>query len=369
MQHKIILKPGFSSPAVEALLTDAANTVTDYVKVQAKHDCQKEPGISEPAFKITILDFIQAKIQQVIDGIRQNLLVASRIMQVREFEITAKKQCEKNKAEIVERELQIKELERKKQLSTPDQQKMKSRVWLPVVAISVAIADAAVANNSFRQAGYSVILALLASAAIFGVISILNLIVAPWINNAPGKAKKVLRGAIILITGFLFFLSIANLRATGLNNLIDTAIHTSAMPESNLQVSVWPICLVSFGLFATVFFASIFFWQGKEEKTKAEQYKKLHTQITLLQQEVTTLQQETGILESDILTQKDEARELFDYYKKTILRIKNTGTFSVTLYKKTYASFTATIPGFFSDKQDFIYDEEINFFNPEKQEL
>jgi hypothetical protein len=369
MQNKIILTPGYSNPLVESTLNTVTAELEDYVTIKAKSDSQKEADISEPAFRVTILDFIQAKIQQTIDSIRQNLLVASGLIKVREFEINTKKQCEQNKNEITDKKLRTAELERRKAALKPDRKKMRIRRGLFYVALFVGLADACLAFSSFRQASYSVIMALIASVAIFGVISISNLILVPLVKNAQGALQKRIRIGVILLVSFFFFFSIASLRATGINSDINVTVNASETPQQNVAISAWPICLISYTLFSIVFLASLFFWQKQEEKMQEQEYKDIGTAITALQKEINELEKKTKIIETDIIRQKDEARELFDYYKKTILRIKNTGTFSVTLYKKTYASFTATIPGFFSDKHDFIYDEEINFFNPEKQEL
>lgn len=360
----------FSIPAIEFLLKDLYAELQDFAQTQGRQDGQKDVDITEPSFQIKISDYIRSRGQHVIDFIKQTVLVASQVLHVRELEQTAKHACEQIQLTIDDKEHQLVALERAKKSFVQDLFKLKYAKWLLPLAIFVGGADGVLAYAGFRSASYSTMQAFIASMAITLIIATSHILYAPWVFQSKNKWQRSLKIGGILTAAFLFFYWISNIRAEGINNTINLTVSASNMQvEAAPHISQWAICGISFALFAVILFSSLLVWRSREERLCDAKYQKICADINRLKNEMQGLEKEIADTKNRILAQKRDTRIAYDYVRKAIQRTKHICDGAIATYKQTYVRFHQTVPVFLTNTPELQYDENLQLFEPEKQEV
>jgi hypothetical protein len=358
---------GYSNSSIEELLSEASVELNEYCSIQAKQDAEKETELTELSVKIKIWDYANSRMQITIDQIRQKLLPVSKIISVREFGEHAEKECTKKQAEIDYNEQLLAQQLRKKKTLIPDPLKLKWGIWVMVFNILAGASDGILVFTSFR-AVYPFLLAVISAATVAAAISAAPLAYVPWILKAPTELKRRIRMAIIILVATAFFAVISNLRASSLSSTVSTAVDSTTVVTSS-HIPATTICIVSVTLFCCVLFLSLRFWKSKEERLKEFDYRTLCNEISNTQNIIQQLQEDKQQLILKVQLEKKQARELYDYTKKSIICAKNIGEASMSVYKQTYARFHQSVPAFFQNKTDLIYDESLQFFEPQNESV
>lgn len=366
MKTTIVSYGSYSIPTIENYLTTTSKELDDYVQLQGQQDGQKEDDISEPAFTVKLVDYVQIKVQQTIDFIRQTILITSHVLHVKDIEQTVKVRCEQTQRTVDDKEHQVKDLERKKKGLVPDPFKYKYGTWLLPVAVFVGVADAVMAFGSFRGASYSTTLSLISSMAIGLVIAGSHIVFSGWIQISKGL-NRIIKVATVLLTAFIFFYWISSMRVAGITNTVSIAVPGDAGVLPNTpHLSQWAICGISFVLFAVVMFLSLVLLKTKEERLQHQEYKQVSKKILYTKQEITKLTEEISNIRNDVAIQKQNARLAFDYFRRSIQTAKTIGKVAIANYKKNYARFHGTVPSFFRNTPELVYDESFDFSTAEK---
>jgi hypothetical protein len=365
MRNAVTISNDFLVPEIEAHITQLASELDGYATLQGKQDGQKEQDITEPAYQVKIVRYIQGKGQEVMNFIKSKTLIASEIVNVRQLEQAGKVTSEKKRLEINEKKHQVLELRRIQKTITPDPFKRAYRPWLWPLAIVVAVADALLAYKAFRGGSYTTVNALVTSLAIALVIAIGHLLYTPWIMREAGW-KHIVRIVTALVAGFIFFFLISTLRVASINSAVSIAIPTHATAYMPPHISKWSVCGISFILFSAVLFFSLVVWMPKEERLQFEQYKKVTAEIGKEQSEITALDNEINEIGRTISVAQTRTRKLYEYVRTSFKRIKDIGSSAKYSYQRKYADFHATVPSFFPDDSEIEYDESFEFVQPEK---
>jgi hypothetical protein len=362
MQHEIILTPAFSNPLVEAQINNLGAELTDRFILLAKEDAEKEFQVSEQVFNTKVKEVIFSKVQACIDVIKSTLLVSSVVFDAAEIDRAAQKKIQRITNEINDYLQTGASLKRKRGVIVLDPLKKTYSKWLIITAVIVGLSDAILAFSSFRNGSYSFPQALLAAAGIGAAISVSHLTYTAWVKQSKNETQRIVRIVVILVTAFVFFAWLGNLRAAAANASVNIALDgTNVSAASQPHYNGWGIAVISFGLFATVLFLSLVLWKTKEERVKEEEYDKLSREIAVLDKEILTMQKEKTEVEKNAIIQKSEARKIYDYALASIRKCKSIGTGAIILYKQTYARFANNnIPAFFAAPVDLAYDESFN---------
>jgi hypothetical protein len=333
-------------------------------KVQAKNDATHNIPITETLYEIKIQNTIIApEVQNVINNVREKLLVASKVVATQQLEKESLKIIEKNRGEINEKEMAIIEINKNAKGYNAKSKRSSIKSLITLGGFVIAFIDALIAYDSFRVGSFSTINAAAMSVALFGLIYFMTNLITPWVKKPNEVTVRNFRALTVCTVVFFIFLGISNLRADGLNSAISLSINPNS--QSNNIYSPWPILSVSFGIFLCMFLIHQFYWKPKEEVEKELKEALDYKNVFKLEKEIIALKNQIKQTEEQLLKEKSETVILFDYYHKLVLKAENIGMLAQGIYKRTYCLYTTNIPDFFRFEQRINYDTEIKFFNPE----
>ncbi|MEK7227816.1 MAG: hypothetical protein AAB681_00470 [Patescibacteria group bacterium] len=370
MEKQMISTTSYSHPEIEEHITNLGHELKDFAQLQGKEDAMKEHDLTRSLFITKVKDPIRSKVQMAIDFIRNILLPTSLVFSAAEIEQTAKVSMQVKNNEINDKFQLVASLKRKLNAISIDPIKVRYGKWLTLVAIIVGLGDAALAYISFRHGAYPVAMALISALAVGAVIAISHLFYAGWIKKAEAGRKRMIRIAIILVSAFLFFACVGNLRASASNQTVNIALDGNTVSAaSTSHLNGWAIALISFALFTAVFFLSLLLWRTKKERMDEQEHAKVLAEIQQHKAEIKTLQNEIAGIRENANKQKEVARKIFDYAVSSIRKAKSIGANAVILYKQTYARFhNDIVPAFFDEPIGFEYDESFQFPKIQKPE-
>jgi uncharacterized small protein (DUF1192 family) len=357
-----------STDKIESTFKELHFELEETARVQGKHDAEQTSSLTEAIYGVRFLDtIVRPAVQNSINIIREELLVASKVMAVQQFESEAKKSIEKAQTDINEKKLAIIAACKNKSAVYIKSAKQKLKGLFTTITLAVAAIDTGIAYSSYRTAGFSTIQSASLSAAVFILLVISTFAAIPWIKQAKTTVARSVRGIAICSIVFSVLAGISFLRAEGLNNIINISTSAESVQQVSQQYSFWPLLLVSFGLFLGIFLLHLFYWQDEREKEQALGIQKHFRTIEELKKEIALLDTEIIQTEKELTKRKDEVRALFDLYHKLVKRAENIGEVSIGIYKRTFSMYAPTIPDFLQTTHHLTYDTEIKFYTNENK--
>lgn len=352
---------------IAGVLRQAQFELTETAKIQAKYDAQQETKVSEQLYRLRFLNTIVAPtVQNVVDVIKEEFVIASRIMNAKQLETKVEKKIANTKEDIHEKRLAV--ISATKENSAYGLKYKKGKVLktvLFIAAIVVALIDCGIAYTSFRTAGFSTIQALALSASVFLLLILSTVVAVPWIQQSETSNRKNVRAFLVCVSVFAVLAGISYLRAEGLNSVIDLSLVATGVPYSQQQYSLWPLLLVSYGLFVGLFFMHLSFHNHSAEAEIEITSKGGYQDVSVLKQDIKEMEQLICTMQDDLSVQKDEVRILYDKFHKLVQHAIHIGDLAQGVYKRTYTSYSSSVPDFFHTDQHISYDTDIKFYTPE----
>jgi uncharacterized membrane protein YozB (DUF420 family) len=355
------------SQKIQQAISSLRFELTETAKVQAKFDASQKTPITESVYRVQFLDTISTpSVQGVIDVIREEILLASGLINTKQSEVTAEKQIADAAREIHDKKLTIIAVKKEQNLHKLKHGNTRMiQSILMISAVIIAFIDAGIAYPSFRTAGFSKLQAVAMSSTIFFLLMIATVVAVPWIQNALKAWQRYLRAMLICASVFIVFAGISFLRAEGLNSAADINAGITMAATGQVHYSPWPLLLTSFGLFAGIFIAHLAYHKKQDETTIDDATTEGFREIPQLKREIKELQSSIKKTEKELDLQKQVVRKQYDLFHKLIKRALHIGELAQGVYKRTYTSYTGTVPDFFHVDQHIAYDTDINFFSPE----
>jgi hypothetical protein len=359
---QVTIQNNFFNKEIDTDLCNLKYELEATAKVQAKHDAVQSIPITDSLYEVRLLSTIIApKVQDVVNKIREKLLVASKITTTQQLEKTTIREIEKAKSEINEKELAIIEINKNKLGFIESVNNTNLKNLINSTSLAMAGIDALIANDSFREGGFSTISAAAMSLAVFGLIFFVTNLITPWVKKPHDATVRNFRALTICTVVFFIFLGISKLRADGLNSAISLSVNSNSQPQNTY--SPWPILSVSFGIFLCMFLIHQFYWKSEEDLQKEQKDSLDYKNVIKLEKEIGMLKNQIKQTEEVLIKEKNETVTLFDYYHKLVLKAVNIDKAAQGIYKRTYSLYTSNIPDFFRFEQIINYDTEIKFFN------
>lgn len=357
-----------STDKIEGAFKELQFELEETARVQGKHDAEQTSSLTEAIYGVRFLNtIVRPAVQNSINVIREELLVASKVMAVQQFEAEAKKNIEKARTDINEKKLAIIAACKNKSAIYIKSAKQKLKGLFTTITLAVAAIDTGIAYSSYRTAGFSTIQAASLSAAVFILLVLSTFAAIPWIRQAKTTITRSVRAIVICTVVFSVLAGISFLRAEGLNNVINIGLNSDGIQQMTQHYSFWPLLLVSFGLFLGIFLLHLFYWQDDREKEQALSIQKHYHTIEELKKEIALLDTEIVRTEKEMTKRKDEVRALFDLYHKLVKRAENIGELAIGIYKRTFSLYAPIIPEFLQTAHHLTYDTEIKFYTNENK--
>lgn len=367
MEHNNNSVSKLTIPEVEQSITALDATLTDEIPLKARQAAQRTSELTAAEFKIKVSDPIQAKCQETMDYVKQQVQIQSNFFNAKEFEENAARQCVAWQYEYNYKEQLLKPLQKKARQLMHDPLRRKHAFRFLLVCIAVGIADGSLAFYSFRRS-YTLVMALVTSFAIGAAIAIAHIAYADWIKQAKSSIERWMKIVAVLSVAFVFFYFMANMRVEALNSVVNTTVIEPTTQTGNVY-DRWAICIVSFTLFSVIFALSLRLWRSKQELQQEEEYKKLHSEIAQLEKQMGDLQVNIKALTEKVSHRKQDVRKLHDCMLFSFKRIRSIGLHACNAYKKIYAEFRASMPDFFAADVVLNLDESYTIFETEKNRL
>lgn len=341
----------------ENQISSLAEKLPAIMRIQGDTDGKRKEMITSGHYRIRTIDVTTSTVQGTIDDIKRILLPAIPAFKAIEAEAAANKRLDTLKANLSSKEIQLVDKQSHYKLLPGDAYKRRQHKVLYIFMLTAAGIDSIIAYSSFLSGGYSYFISGLYSMLAAALIASAHFVVTPLIKKALSNKERNVRTLLAILMGALFFIVMGNARTEALSE-IDISVG-GVSQDFTMKRFIMP--MIGFLVFVVILLFSLQVYCSKWERKNQFEREKLAKQIRGISREISLLKEEIEAIPHEVTKQKQQARELFYYYKTAVKRCENIAIQAVFAYRQAFVSsrISVEVPDFMLETPKFLFDTSI----------
>lgn len=333
------LQSRFSDPEIESAITDLKIQLQS-IQLMGRYDAETALPLTEAQWRGRIFNFIQAKVQTVINLVQQKLQpLAGMVVRERILKAASEKTSALQN-EINYEEIQVQRLKNEVNQFHPNHEKWTQQKIVKVFIIAGSAADAYLMYDALRAGGLPFMPSLTYGSLVGGALALGSYHLADWIMKTRNVVKRRIKATIGLTVGAVFFTLMGHARALYYNNHIDLSLHTNDIVAQNPSaVSGWMLAGISYLLFAAALLFSALVWDTEEESITKQDYERKKKELDDLEGKIKAQKREIVAVDQKANEESAMALHRFEYGFSCEKRSMGEAEEAVATYANTYLSF------------------------------